>query len=558
MSDFDLASAQPVAFDLASAKPVGHFGSGQSLDVTADGQTVPSASPEATAARSPVAGNNFLQNALVGSGKYFTDLGLGVRQIYGRAADDVTAPSWSTLVKGGDRTKALEQEAAQKRQTDAPVMGTVGGKVGQIGTGVLATLPLSAIPGAGTYVGAAAIGAGLGALQPVTSNESRLLNTGVGAGMGVAGKFVGDKVGNWLANRKGSLPPPNLTDAEQQALSRGQALGMQATPGQATGSKTLQQLEAKLESQPWTSGPANAIKQGNQTVLNRAAAKSIGETADVVDSTVLDQAATRLGKVFDSVRTPNSIVAIDPKTASSAIDSIDQDAEGLISGSIRDNPLVKRFATLADSGGANGEQLGSLSSKLGRAAYKQMTGPSGDRDMGQALYAVKDQVDDLLESSLSGAQKAEYAAAREQYRNLMTLTSRTNIVNPSSGNVAGVALASKLQQADKSGFLYGRKQSDLYDATHFAQAFKPIVGNSGTATRSLDMRDIVTAPVGIPANIGSRLYFSRFGQSVAPALLHPSQAAQNMLAASARGTAPLLQNLPPGVGGVLTPYLTQQ
>jgi hypothetical protein len=135
-------------------------------------------------------------------------------------------------------------------------------------------------------------------------------------------------------------------------------------------------------------------------------------------------------------------------------------------------------------GSANAQQLGQLSSKLGRAAYKAMTSPSGDRDLGKALYAVKDHADDLVESTLSAAERAAYSTARGQYRNLMTLTSRTGIVNPSTGNVSGTALATKLQQADRPGFLFGKNQTPLYQAARFAQAFKPIVGDSGTATRS--------------------------------------------------------------------------
>jgi hypothetical protein len=104
-----------------------------------------------------------------------------------------------------------------------------------------------------------------------------------------------------------------------------------------------------------------------------------------------------------------------------------------------------------------------------------------------ALLLSPPHVDDLLGQSLSPSQAAEYAAARQQYRNLMLLTSRTNIVNPSTREVSGTALASKLQRADRSGFLFGKNQTPMYQAARFAQAFKPTVGNSGTATRSLNL-----------------------------------------------------------------------
>lgn len=337
--------------------------------------------------------------------------------------------------------------------------------------------------------------------------------------------------------------PSALTGAQQQAAAAGGSLGMRLLPGQETGSKALQQLEAKLESSPWTSGPINDLKAGNQSVLNRAAAKSIGETGDTVDSNVLAHANERLGGVFDNVGDPSRITIVDPAKTKAVIDGIDQDAEGLINGSVRDNALVKRLETLTQTGGVNGQQLRQLSSKLGKAAYKQMGGPDGDRDLGQALYGVKNHVDDLIEGGLTGDEQATYAAARQQYRNLMLLTSRTGIVNPNTGNVAGVSLASKLQQADKSGFLYGRNQSDLYNAARFSQAFKPVVGDSGTSTRSLNASDLLAAHYGIPLNLASRLYASRLGQAAVRGGVSAARGAPGLLSNPTALSGPVIGGL---------------
>jgi hypothetical protein len=326
-------------------------------------------------------------------------------------------------------------------------------------------------------------------------------------------------------------------------------MGMRLTPGQASGSRALQQFEAKLESQPMTSGPFNSLKSANQRVLNGTAARAIGETGTAVDSETLERASERLGNVFDSVRTPDRIVIADPRATSRAIDAIDQSVEGLLPGnaSIRDNKLVQNLETLTQQGGINGEQLGSLSSKLGRAAYKQMSGPNGDRDWGQALYAVKDHVDDLVQSTLSPEEARTYAAARTQYRNLMLLTSRTGIVNPSTGNVSGGALANKLQQADRNGFLFGQNQSDWYNAARFAQAFKPIVGDSGTATRSM-LNSPTDFLLSLPFNVATRAYL-RTPAAAASAVAGAPQAFAN----SGAGTRGLLNPLaiPGAVGGLM-------
>src|SRR5581483_2721957 len=203
-----------------------------------------------------------------GSGKFFTDQALGAQQIVAPVLDAVSLQQ---------RVAALQQEAADKRVLDAPVMSTAGGKAGQIGTGILESMALGRIPGAASYAGAIGIGAGLGALNPTTSRDSRLINTAIGGGLGAAGQAAGNLVGRWLSSRaaqsagsQGSAviadESAGLNAAQQSAADAGSNLGMRMTPGQATGSKSLQQLEAKLESQPWTSGPFNTIKANNQTV----------------------------------------------------------------------------------------------------------------------------------------------------------------------------------------------------------------------------------------------------------------------------------------------------
>ena len=325
---------------------------------------------------------------------------------------------------------------------------------------------------------------------------------------GLAGSRLPAPVAGEQAPSNFVSPQKGLTPAQQQALEQGTAIGMKATPGQASGSKPLQQIEASLESNPWTSSPANAAKANNAAILNRSWAKAIGEDSNTVDSTTLARANDRLGEVFDSVRDARPR-QIDPTEFTQQMSKIESDFEGLLpGGGIADHKLVQRLMSYAESGQATGEQLGGLTSKLGKAATREMSSPGGDREMGQALYQVKDYVDDLVSKGLSPEEASNYNTARQQYRSLMQLTSRVNNVNPSTGNVSGASMASFLQKSDKQGYLYGKNQSDPYAATRFAQAFKPIVGDSGTATRtSLNLANMAALPLSVPANLLSRAYY---------------------------------------------------
>lgn len=546
------------------------------------------------------------ENAAAGAGKMIVDAGRGLMQ-RGAEAYKMFTP-FDTLLAGltGKERLAdtLRKKEIEQRKQDAPLMGTKAGKAGYIGGALVtgaATLPFAA---ANTETGAAVVGGLSGATQPLTPEESALKSTATGAGLGQAGRQVGVSLQNLLAQRAakvaarsgqaganvaaditpgvassdaaisgsanvgvrgggsafgtvGADPAAGLNQMQQSVLNRGQALGMKVTPGQATGSRALQQMEAKLESQPMTSGPFNAIKDTNAKALNRQVAAAIGEKADEVSAPVLGRAANRLGQIFDDAAddVPRQI---DPQEFLSKYSAIQDELRGISTG-FEDNPLVTDLVKLAEKGTADGRQLSTLASKLGKRAYKEMTTQAGDRDLGLALYQLKDYADDLLQRGMSLDKAATFQQARQQYRNLMMLTSRVGVVNPSTGNVNGRTLANVLQQKDKGGFLFDRNASGMYEAARFSQAFAPLFGDSGTATRSM-LTNPVEALASIPFNLATRAYVSSPGIKLAAGA---QQAVDQM---SLLGGGRLGQAIAPYLGryggaaaaGGLLPYAAQQ
>lgn len=483
----------------------------------------------------PVAGMNNTQKFFAGMGKSLYDTARGFGNLVGLVSDE---------------------EQAANRDLDAPLMesgaalaGNIAGQVGQ----VLAPGGLLAAGGKGmaraaqgastldraramtqagqtlanagktlmsptNFTTGAALGAGYNFVQPGTMAERF-----ASAGLGGIGGGIGGYVGGKLAIPPKAYPMPTatikgggytfgtvgddaarLSTAQRQAEKVGKKLGFKTTPGQSSGSRALQQMEAKLESQPMTSGPFNKIKDGNQVRLNQIAAESIGEKSDELSSPILEQARERISGMYKLVAddTPRKI---DADTFLDVLDAIDDD--GTLAGSIMDEKLVKRLFRLAEKGEATGKQLQNLTSKIGNKAATQMTSANGDRALGIALFNVKNHVDDLLADGLDESTAAAFKEARNQYRNLMLLTQRNGVINPSSGNVQGNALAGLLQQKDKPGFLFNKNQSDLYNAARFAQAFRPIVGDSGTATRGT-LPGVTEAVVSAPLNVAGNAYLA--------------------------------------------------
>lgn len=428
----------------------------------------------------PTEGMSTFEKTAAGMGKAFTDLGRGAGQLVG-------------LTSRGD--------VEESRRLDAPLMKTTAGTVGNIAGNVAALAPTALIPGANTLVGAGVIGAGSGLLQPSVSTGETLTNVALGGAGGAAGQAIANRIGQAARTAGGQI-----TQGQRQAAQGGQTLGMRLTPGKASGSAALQKLEAAAESNPLTSGGFDAIKRGNQNVLNRAAAQSIGENAAELSTPVLARAEQRIGNVFNQVA-DNTPVPLDP-AVNARLNTILQDSEGMLMGNanLAQNGLWTRLDDFVNNqGGATREQLRRLSSNMGKAARNNMTAQNGDRALGQALFDAQEVVEDAIQGTLSQAEQQAYATARDQYRNLMALTAKTNVVNPSSGNVSGRSLANTLMQKDRGGFTMGRNASDMYNAARFTQAFPDIVGNSGTATRSMGAADYVT---GLPGNLLTRLYLS--------------------------------------------------
>lgn len=295
-----------------------------------------------------------------------------------------------------------------------------------------------------------------------------------------------------------------LTAAQQSILGRGKEMGFRTTPGQETGSRSLQQMEARMESNPFTSGPFNTIKDTNQKILNRSTAQAIGVDSAELSNPVLAQAQRQISKVYQQVASPE-VKKVDGNTIQTGIEIVDKAFEGLTTQPFKNNLFVQQLQNIAAKGEASGNELQALSSKIGKRAKNEMTTAMGDRELGSALFQVKEMVDDALAQGLSKEQQAAFQLARANYRNLMTIRSNQGVVNPSTGNVSGLNLASALTRKDPQGFVYGSNQTPMYEAARFAQAFKPIVGDSGTATRSMELSPL-SMMLAAPTNIAARAY----------------------------------------------------
>lgn len=154
-----------------------------------------------TVNNNPTNGMTVGQLAGAGAGKSFVDTGRGVKQILG--ANN-------------------QAEIDESRQTDAPLMRTASGTLGNIGGAVAQAAPTMLIPGAATIAGSALTGAGLGAVQPVATGESRGENAAIGAVAGAAGPLLARGAGAVVRGGKALFEPFTAAGRERIA---GRTLG---------------------------------------------------------------------------------------------------------------------------------------------------------------------------------------------------------------------------------------------------------------------------------------------------------------------------------------------
>jgi hypothetical protein len=402
----------------------------------------------------PTEGMSGPQKFLAGAGKGMVDVYRGGKQLLGLASQD---------------------EIDEAKKLDAPLMNTGAGVAGNVVGNMAAFLPAAFVPGANTLAGAAVMGGGMGALTPTATGDSRATNMAIGAGGGMAGYGLGKGLSKLIT------PTGNqLSAAQQRALEAGEKLGAQVTPGVRTGSPGLRGLEAGMESFPATSGPMRAPKVANQSLLNKSAAKSIGETADELTSDVLANAHTRIGSAFNKVESIKEVPVGD--AVQNKLASVEFKYRGLLDKPLAEYDIVKDiYASLGK--GITGKQYNDWQSQLGKIARSKFTGARSEPNVGYALMEVKDALDDAAAAVMTGAEKDAFKTARQQWRNLMMLETG-NVVNEQTGNVSGKLLANVLSRKDKHGFRLGGTSNDLYDMARFYKAFPDIVGDSGTATRS--------------------------------------------------------------------------
>ena len=232
---------------------------------------------------SPVEGMSGLERFRAGAGKAFSDIGLGIRQL-------------PTLLPASPISREtridLEEEAARRKERDAPLMETGAGLAGNIAGDMTAFLPFGgAVRG---VKGATTLGGAEGLIRPAEDIEERKQNVAFGAGGGAVGQGVIRGAQRLFRPIKSSLSPRG-----EEAVELLRREGIDLDVSQQTGSAAAGRIRSSFGDNPLTVSRQKDFLETQQRQFSRAVLRRIGADSDEATPEVLQEATERIGKQID-------------------------------------------------------------------------------------------------------------------------------------------------------------------------------------------------------------------------------------------------------------------
>lgn len=468
---------------------------------------------------------------VIGMGRGLDRLAAGARNLTRSALGDRITGAIDKLGTTLGMADGSQLEAQQKGAQEAyaplaekrPVATTIGEMVPAAAMtatagGPLAMIAASALPGLIEY----------------GTPEERLQR----GAMGLAGGAVGAGAGK-LASRILQPTRNAATRAPDAALAAAERIGYRPTAGQTTGSKALQMLEQQAAKNPISSGIAQKFGAGNQSAINRAAARAIGETSGALDEDVMQAAAQRLGGQFEGAFAGKEIpVSNSFKSFATALQKSSTKAGEFADPAVLS--IADRAAAVAERGTITGEEYQAMRSAL--SAVKRQAAAGNNGPLKHSAQGIIKALDDAAEKVIPKDEMAAFQKARAQYAAMKTLEKRGAI---KGGNVDPAIVRNALQSGDRSAFARGNIPGELADIARIGNAFRPLP-DSGTAG-NLVSQLLLTGGAGLagPGALATSLLAPLAGGK---ALF--SDAGRKYLSSGLMNVSPELERLLTGAGAV--------
>jgi hypothetical protein len=388
-----------------------------------DNDPIVEATPQVTKEKSydPTEGMSTTDRVLSGIGMGMTKVGRAVGQAVG-------------LVNQSDIDEA--------NRLDAHLAATTGGKVGNvIGQGA-AVAPAMFIPGANTYLGATAIGAGIGALTTEGGIADRAQGAAFGALGGAGGKALGDALGMGVRYVAGQRATAQAANAGRDAAAvQARGAGYTIPPADTNPTMTNELLNG-LSGKIKTAQVASARNQGTTNALARQA---LGLAPDEqISIQGLEALRRQAGNSYSAARAGGTI-APDAQyqnalqQLSSQYQGAAQSFPALARNEVQDLAIGLNVPSIESSAAVDMVKV------LREGADKAFS--TGDKALGKANRQAAEELEGLLERHLTGQGSPDAVKAIQDARKLIAKTySVQKGLNDATGDVSATALSKQLSK----------------------------------------------------------------------------------------------------------------
>lgn len=295
-------------------------------------------------------------------------------------------------------------------------------------------------------------------------------------------RMAGGIVGTSLPAAAARVVSPNPVHPErarQMALLDQEGV-TSVTAGQRTGSRPLQWHESVARDTPFSGSRPAQLHTEAAEQFTRATLRRAGIQADRATTDVIDGGFVRLGNTFDRLE-QHATVAVTPQLSARLQQAV-QDYNSLVADTFRApmvNGVVNDITQLPQISGASYGALRSALDKRARAVVHT------DPPLSETLFSIRNVLDDAVEQSLPRNLQRQYAQARREYGNLITIVKAAT----GAGEDAAMGLISpaQLRNAAKTRDMrgYARGRGDLDELARAGTAIMTPLPQSGTGPRAM-------------------------------------------------------------------------
>lgn len=321
--------------------------------------------------------------------------------------------------------------------------------------------------------------------------------------------------------RRAVTPFPNLDPEHARLVQVLDNEGVRLTAGDRTGSKAVRWAESVANDTPFAGQRIGAEKAAQGEDFTAAILRRVGENDRRVTGPVVDGAFRRIGGEFDRLAA-NNVMRGDAQLTADLRQAV-RDYTALV-------PPTNRAPAVADivrdlnlilqrNGQLTGAQYQAFRSRFDKAARAARQDPQ----LSDAMFGIRNAIDDAMERGMSQADAEAWRQARNQYRNMLVVEKLATGANADAaqGIIKPQALLGAVATQNRRDLARGR--GDFADLAKAGRAVLQELPNSGTPARQAAMQilNIFGGTIaGLPGalasaggqSLGARLLMSGPGQ----------------------------------------------